>query len=298
MRTWDSKIGEEIIKIVYRYEPVGIRFNELKKISGYAKNTIDRWLNRLREFGIIEKIPKYPIHLTKAAIQQYRTNSLMIPPDLRKYTIKEKNLWRENDKKSLILILSLMALGVYKPRRYNKPTIGLYEIQNPVNPRQFFMYGGKTIHSISLNDVVGSISPKRPDAHNKRAFLPNTKINYGNNELFGYLNLTIEEAHQIFYKLLNHNSPIIKPLKIKCKTQSEMRYTIADDLLKEFITNCILSFNVYVKDRLVYAYIYDLFYPIKKVNNELLKKGNRLRNTKNICKSGMELKERLMDILQ
>ena len=86
-----------------------------------------------------------------------------------------KNIWSEKDKKSIILILSLMALGVYKPRKYHKPKAGLLEIRNPFNPQQFFMYGGKTIHSVSLNDVISKISTKNPGSPNKRAFLPNIK---------------------------------------------------------------------------------------------------------------------------
>lgn len=278
MRTWNDEIGEKITEIVYEHEPYGIGFNELKKISGYAKNTIDRWLNRLRNFGMIQQTPKYPIHMTEEAIKKYRKKSLLIPYDVRR---RQKNIWCEKEKKSIILILSLMALGVYKPRKYHKSKAGLLEIHNPSNPEQFFLYGGKTINSdsVSLNDVVSKIPTKNPDFSNNRAFLPNTKINYGNNELFGYLNLTREEAQRTFDKLLNHNPPIINPLKMKNETQSK-RYTIADDLLKEFVTNCTLSFNLCVNDRLQYAYIYDLFYVIEKENGELLTKGEQKKEYK------------------
>ena len=64
MRTWNNEIGEKIIKILYEHEPDGIGYNELKRISGYAKNTIHRWLVRLKNFGIIKQTPKYPIHMT------------------------------------------------------------------------------------------------------------------------------------------------------------------------------------------------------------------------------------------
>jgi hypothetical protein len=279
MRTWDNIKGQKIIKIVYEHEPDGIGYNELKRISGYAKNTIDRWLNRLKNCGMIKQNPKYPIHMTEEAIQKFRMNSLFISYDVRR---RQKNIWSEKEKRSIILILSLMALGMYKPRKYHKPKAGLLEIWNPSNPQQFFMYGGKTIHSdsVSLNDVISKISTKNPASPNNSAFLPNAKINYGNNELFGYLNLTIEEAQQIFDKLLDYSPPIIKPLKTKCKTQSEIRYTIIDDLLKEYVTNCILSFNVYVNHRLQYAYIYDLFYVIEKENGDLLKKGEQIKEYK------------------
>lgn len=264
MRTYNNIIGNKIIDIVYEHNPYGIGRNELARISGFTKNTIDRWITLLRKFEIIKQTPKYPILLTELSIQKYRNNSLLIPFDLRrKNHIKEKSLLSKKDKKSIILILSLMALGVYKSRRYHKPKAGLLPIQNPSNLQQIFMYGGKTIHSVSLKDVIRS-STKRTGSPNKKAFLPNTKINYGNNELFGYLDLTIEEAERIFTKLLNHDPPIIKPLKINCKNQTETRYIIADDQLKEFVTNCILSFNVYVKDRLEYTYIYDLFYTFEK----------------------------------
>ncbi|HSF50932.1 MAG TPA: hypothetical protein VLA74_09255 [Nitrososphaeraceae archaeon] len=132
MRTWNNEIGKKIIKIVYEHRLDGIGYNKLKRNSGYAKNTIDRWLNRLRNFGIIKQTPKYPIYMTKKAIQEYEKNSLFIPYDVRR---RQKNIWSEKEKKSIIHILSLMTIGVYKPR-YNIPksSTGLYRYRNKRYP--------------------------------------------------------------------------------------------------------------------------------------------------------------------
>jgi hypothetical protein len=53
MRFYDIKIGYKIIDIVYVHKLNGIGRNELVRSSGYAKDTIDEWLDRLRNFGII-----------------------------------------------------------------------------------------------------------------------------------------------------------------------------------------------------------------------------------------------------
>jgi len=271
MRTWDNIKGQKITEIIYEHEPDGIGFNKLKRISGYAKNTIGRWLNRLRIFGVIKKTPKYPIHMTEKAIQEYRKHSFFLPYDRRR---RQKNIWSEKEKKSIIHGLSLMALGVYRPQyKVTKTKLYVYKFQKyPFFSHQSVMDSGKTIYSISLK--------------NKRAFLSNTdRINNGRYEVFGYLNLTLEEAQQIFEKLLKHNPPIIKPLKVKYnKTRNEIRYTIADDLLKEFVANCILSFNLYVRERLKLAYVYNLFYAIEQENYNFLKKGEMIKEYKRYMK--------------
>ena len=52
----NNKIGYKIIDIIYEREPNGIGRNELVRISGYAKDTIDQWVERLRNFGLLEYI--------------------------------------------------------------------------------------------------------------------------------------------------------------------------------------------------------------------------------------------------
>ncbi|HSF50931.1 MAG TPA: hypothetical protein VLA74_09250 [Nitrososphaeraceae archaeon] len=68
------------------------------------------------------------------------------------------------------------------------------------------------------------------------------------------------------------------------KTRNEIRYTIVDELLRKFVTNCILSFNLHVNERLKYAYVYDLFSVIKKENHDLLKKGEAIKEYKKYMK--------------
>ena len=71
MRLYNNKIGYKIIDIVYQYESYGITRNELVRVSGHAKDTIDYWLNKLRNFGFIKINPKFPIVLTEEARQKY-----------------------------------------------------------------------------------------------------------------------------------------------------------------------------------------------------------------------------------
>ena len=132
MRTYDDKIGYKIIDIVYEHEPNGIGRNELVRLSGYAKDTIDEWLERLRNFGVIRIYPKYPVHLTEDAIQKYNFKNLIIPQDpnnkkFRKMKRKQfvKRDLDKNYAEIIILILCLATFGSTKPREYKKPERGL-----------------------------------------------------------------------------------------------------------------------------------------------------------------------------
>jgi hypothetical protein len=264
MRFYNIKIGYKIIDIFYECEPNGISRNELVKLSGYAKDTIDEWIDRLRNFGFIRIYPKYPARLTEDAIQKYNTNNLIIPQDPnsqkfkkihQRYQFEKRNL-DKNYAKIIILILCLAAFGSIKPREYKKPKLGLVVIPNPTNTQQTYMYGTTTnqlLPGIALSDLINKLPKKSIDSHYEKGVLPKYYTNYNNNELFGYLKLSKEIA-QKYIILLSEKTKILIPITNN-KRDSETRYEIYDELLKEFVQQCILAFNNDVDQRLEYAYI-------------------------------------------
>ena len=268
MRLYNNKIGYKITDIIYEYEPSGIGRNELVRISGYAKDTIDEWLDRLRNFGFIRLYPKYPVHLTEDAIQKYNSNNLIIPPDSNSKKVVDKNpmkrfLKRElgkNYAEIIILILCLAAFGSIKVRKYKKPKLGLVVVPSPIDGQKQYIYGINTKYSspeagIGLSDLIDKLPNKSSYSLNKKAVLPKYYTNYGNNELFGYLRLPKYIAQKSI-KLLSEEYKILIPIT-RTNTNNEIRYEIYDELLREFVEQCILAFNTDVDPRLEYAYIYD-----------------------------------------
>ena len=120
------------------------------------------------------------------------------------------------------------------------------------------MYGTVTKQSpiavgLGLSDLIDKLPNKSSYSPNKKAVLPKYYTNYDNNELFGYLRLSKDTA-QKYIKLLSEISKILIPI-VQIKKNSETRYEIYDELLKEFVQQCILAFNNDVDQRLEYAYI-------------------------------------------
>ena len=263
MRFYDIKIGYKIIDIVYEHEPNGMGRNELVRLSGYVKDTIDDWVDKLRNFGFIKIYPKYPVHLTEDAIQKYNTKNLIIPRDPnfekfkklqhRKYFVKIGL-----DKKYAeitILILCLAAFGCTRPKKYKKSKLGLLIVYNPIDSNQTYLYGttNQLLPGIALSDLINKLPKKSSDSPNEKAVLPRYYTNYNNNELFGYLKLSKEVAQK--YITLLSEKKILIPIIENKTDNSETRYEIYDELLKEFVQQCILAFNSYVDQRLEYAYI-------------------------------------------
>ena len=273
MRTYNEKVGKRIVNIINSYEPKGIAFNELVRQTGYAKDTIDDWLDRLRnsEPEIIRKLPTIPIHLTEYAIRALKNGNLSIPPDPRGKKV-EKNHQRKkqlvikefgkNYAEIIILILCLAVFGSIKAKEYKKSNLGLVIIPNPIDSQQqqTYMYGATTkkpLPGVGLSDLINKLPNKSSDSPNKKAFLPKYYTNYCNNELFGYLRLSQENA-QKYITLLSEEYKILIPIiKSSKKYYNETRYEISDKLLNEFVKQCILAFNSDVDQRLEYAYICD-----------------------------------------
>jgi hypothetical protein len=265
MRFYDIKIGYKIIDIVYVHKLNGIGRNELVRLSGYAKDTIDEWLYRLRNFGFIRIYPKYPVCLTEDAIQKYNIKNLIIPQDpnfekFKKLQHRKHFVKIDLDKKYaeiIILILSLAVFGNIKPIEYKKSKLGLMIVHNPIDSNQTYLYGttNQLLPGIGLSDLINKLPKKSSESHNEKAVLPKYYTNYDNNELFGYLKLSKEVA-QKYITLLSKKYKILIPI-INNKRYSEIRYEISDELLKEFVQQCILAFHNDVDQRLEYAYIYN-----------------------------------------
>ena len=279
MRTRNNKNGDKIIKVVYESEPNGIGFRQLSRKTGLYQKSLSLWLKYLTmDLNFTTKDLIGHIHLTEDAIKKYNTNNLIIPPDSRSKEVKKNSRKQfvtkglgKNYAQIIILILSLAAFGVKKPVEYKKPERGLLIIHNPINLQQTYMYGTKkSFAGLGLSDLVNKLPNKLSDSPNKKAFLPKYHINYDNNELFGYIKLSPENALNYIELLCKYK--ILIPI-LKNKKYSETRYEISDELLKEFVKQCILAFNTDVDNRLEYAYIYRFL--IKKQHSDyiaLLKK--------------------------
>jgi hypothetical protein len=67
VRTFDNKKGDKIMQVIYLYELKnghGIVFRELQRETGFAFKTLDKWVNRLRDFRKVRRDPRFPIRLT------------------------------------------------------------------------------------------------------------------------------------------------------------------------------------------------------------------------------------------
>ncbi len=119
--------------------------------------------------------------------------------------------------------------------------------------------------------------------------------NYGNNELFGYLRLSKDIAQKSITLLSEEYNILIQI--IENKENSETRYKIYDESLKEFVEQCILAFNSDVNPRLEYAYICNFMdkKPVKEYFKFLRIWYGRSRKYSNIDSYLNRLKERGID---
>jgi hypothetical protein len=310
MRTRNNNNGYKIIDNIYESKPNGIGFRQLMRKTGLYQKVLSLWLKYLIiDLNFIKKDPKGRYHLTENTIKKYTTNTLIIPldPNSKKFKKMQKKQFvkREfgkNYSEIIILTLSLATFGSVKLGEYKKPKLGLVVIHDPINTEQTYMYGIDTTLSssfsigIGLNDLMDKLPDKTDYSPNEKAVLPNYYTNYGNNELFGYLRLSKDNAQKSL-KVLSKEYNVLSPI-IKDKTNgNEIRYQIYDELLKEFVEQCILAFNSDVDQRLEYAYISE-YLNDKQLNeySEFLKKWYGLgRKYSNIDKYLKALKERGMD---
>ena len=288
MRTWNEKIGKKIIEIIYSYEPKGMGFNQLVRQSGHAKKTIERWLTIFKNSkpAIVKILPKTPIHLTEYSINEIKKGNLAIPVDSRKKikNNKAKRIVRSSNYCSvtIALVLCLATLGV----DIYKIGIGLGSVghRDPINQDKYYSYKTETNKGISIEDITFKFLNLKNNQPKKEASLPENKINMSNDELFGYIRLTKNNATKLLGDLVKHNPPILSPVennKIDKITDSNTRYTIKDPFLEDFIKKCILAYNMDVSERLKYAYIFKLLtksqiLEYKKWMNKLYGKNRKI----------------------
>ena len=68
MRTYNNRIGDEIIQAIYYAESKrgsGIGRRELERSTGFPSKTVSNWLGHLRDINVIPRHPSVPIRLTK-----------------------------------------------------------------------------------------------------------------------------------------------------------------------------------------------------------------------------------------
>jgi len=265
MRTYDTKIGERIVTIIYRYKSEGIGYNELLRQSGYAKNTIDDWLERLRKSKpeIVKELPKVPIHLTEYAIKELQNRNLTIPIDSRKKIINnQRKLIVGSSNHTSIAVALILCLASFGVDRY-KLESGLGSIihRDPIDQNKSYSYKAEKNDGISIEDITYRFVTFRNNQPNKQSSLPENKINMSNNELFGYIRLTKSRAANLIDDLVKHNPPIFTPIEnnnIDNIPSIKKKYKIKDSLLEDFIKNCIMAYNTDVSERLKFSYIYEL----------------------------------------
>jgi hypothetical protein len=247
VRTFDNNKGYRIIETSYRHQGIGLGFRELQRKTGFSsRKTLDLWLKRLRSLGIIRLYPKTPIRLTEVAAENYKNRSLVLPCDFRsRAKLKAHVVKSKRSQNVYLLILSIAAFGAIYYRSTTK-----------------FEPGQVSSVDIFKNKKIGYSSYGRPgvgliDLVDKRRtrldYLPPRRKNVGNDELFGYISLTEQEARQHINDLQVHSPPIL--YVIDPQSNDRTRYGILDPVLKEFVSFCIITLGN-VEWKLQYVWLY------------------------------------------
>lgn len=242
MNTWNIKKAKKIIKIVYEYQKKeeGIGFRELVRQSGLSKRGLEIWLTHLREeiwlngsgkISIVRKEPRIPILLTEEALESYEKDTLILRDP------RSKNKLTDRDRKTILLILSITAFGYFKWKKvYQDQSLPSNSITKSYKNKEFIYLGGKCIPGVAINDLVSNLKNK-VRMHKLRAHLLENQINVTNIGLFGFLDLTKDEAKKSI-EFLTHDCYILR----ENKYHNQKRYTIRDKELEGFIKTCIILY--------------------------------------------------------
>jgi hypothetical protein len=261
VRLFDNEKGYKIIDIVYRHQ--GLGFRELQRKTGFrSRKTLDIWINRLRNLGILPPYPKMPIRLTEAAIQRYENGSLVLPIDSRSNkAIRTKRKTSTDNEKTdqdlerrrdaYLLILSIATFGATYYRRTSKFKAGQVSSAD-IYKNEKISYSSYERPGVGLVDLVDK-------QKTRLSYLPPRLKNIGNDQLFGYISLIKSEAEQYIKELQGHNPPILNV--INYKPNGKTRYGITDPLLREFISLCITTLGG-VEMKMQYVWLYKR--PIRK----------------------------------
>jgi hypothetical protein len=256
VRTFDNNKGYKIIDLAYRHHAKGLGFRELQRVTGYhSRNTLDMWVNRLRNLGFFMSSPRIPIRLTEEAIFQYENGSLVLPSDYRsaRAIIKTKRINPDENKERnserrqnvYLLILSIAAFGATYYRSTSKLNPGQFVVRN-IYKNKKISYSSFERPGVGLVDLVD----KR---RTRLDYLPPRRKNIGNDELFGYIGLTKSEAEQYIKELQCYDPPTLHV--IDHKPNDKTRYGIPDPLLIDFVAFCIITLGD-VEWKMQYVWLY------------------------------------------
>lgn len=209
---------------------------------------------------------------------------------IQKKSRKEKNqVDKTRSQKIILLILMKAVFGSSIFFRTNTPKAGDVGVYDPVERKTLLPYSDITLPGIGIDDIIYKSPIQDSDSPNKEAFMPENRFNIDNNDMFNYLRILKEEGQRYIDFLVNHNPTVLKPLDrgnivntnssklkygyikkdhkrelglesnsiqlIRQRYFNEQRYEIADNLLKEFISNYILIFNSEIEPLLECKYI-------------------------------------------
>jgi hypothetical protein len=149
----------------------------------------------------------------------------------RKNSTDKKERVRERRQNVYLLILSIAAFGATYYRGTSKFEPGQFVVRNIYNNKKI-SYSSFERPGVGLVDLVD----KR---RTRLDYLPPRRKNMGNDELFGYIDLTNSEAEQFINELQCNNPPILHA--IDHKPNDKTRYGIRDPLLREFVSFCIIT---------------------------------------------------------
>jgi hypothetical protein len=128
VRTFDNNKGYRIIDITYKHQTIGLGFRDLQRKTGFSsRKTLDLWLKRLRNLGVIQLHPKVPIRLTEAAAESYKNRLLILPSDFRSkallkaHAVKNKRM-KLGPERSQNIYLLILSIAVYGATYYRSAT--------------------------------------------------------------------------------------------------------------------------------------------------------------------------------
>jgi hypothetical protein len=253
-RTFNRKIGQSILDIIYQYEPLGIGYCEIQRKGNFYDNTLTYWLKHLEAINFIYRTKRF-IRLTIEAKEKYENGTLVIPHDSN-----SKNKLTDKDRKIILLILSIGAFGYFKWNKVYHQSDTNSKVESLTN-KDFMYYGGKRIPGVAIEDIV--FYHENEDGLLKlRTNLLEDQINVTNMGLFGHLELIESKAEKYIKYLTDYDIPIL----LETKYHNQTRYIIKDEELKKFIKICVILFcqDVYP----ILEYLYSLNESILKARKE------------------------------
>src|SRR5215208_5138728 len=77
-RTFNCNIGDKILDIIYRHEPLGIWYRQLQREGNLNFKTLTGWLKHLRSHDIIYTSKRF-IRFTYEKLEEYQSGDLVVP---------------------------------------------------------------------------------------------------------------------------------------------------------------------------------------------------------------------------